>query len=617
MLKQLKNLNRYLSLLIFAFSLVACGGGGGSAPSPTPAPGPATAANPTLTFNAIKTFHFSWTDVNDATHYKLMENPDGVSGFTQVGNDISQGAQSVDHVVPLYARLNGQYILQSCNTAGCTDSASITISDTLVDAIGYFKAGNTEVGDVFGRAVNLSGDGNTLAVGAYGEDSNTTGVDSTSNDDGAANESGAVYVFTRTGTSWLEQAYVKASNTGSGDEFGFSVSLSADGNTLAVGAYLEDSNTTGVDSTPNDDGSADDSGAVYVFTRTGTVWAEQAFVKASNTGTRDYFGAAVSLSADGNTLAVGAYLEDSNTTGVNSTPIDDGSADNAGAVYVFSRTGTAWAQQAYVKASNTGAVDSFGTAVSLSGDGNTLAVGAIGENSNTTGVDTTPNNDVSAIFSGAVYVFVRTGTTWVEQTYIKASNTGPSDLFGRAVSLSADGNTLAVGANSEDSNTTGVGSIPNDDGAANDSGAVYVFARTGTTWVEQAYVKASNTNTIDMFGYALSLSADGNTLVVGSYAEDSNTIGVGSASNDDGSADDSGAVYVFVRTGTTWVEQAYVKASNTNVDDGFGIAVSLSADGNTLSVGAYLEDSNTTGTGAGSIPNDNGSAIWSGAVYLY
>ena len=629
LLKQLKNLNLFLSLLIIAFSLAACGGGGGSAPSPTPAPapaptpspapspgpgpGPSTAANPTLTFNAIKTFHFSWTDVNDATHYKLMENADGVSGFTQVGSDITQGTQSVDHLVPLYARLNSQYILQSCNAFGCTDSTAITISDTLIDAIGYFKASNTDSLDNFGFSASLSGDGNTLAVGALFEDSYTTGVGSLPNNN--APNAGAVYVFNRMGTAWAEQAYIKASNPGPQDYFGIAVSLSSDGNTLAVGAMFEDSNTTGVGSIPNIDGTANQSGATYVFTRTGTTWSEQAYIKASNSSANYWFGSSVSLSDDGNTLAVGSYAEDSNSTGVNSTPNDDGTTNSSGAAYVFSRTGTTWVEQAYIKASNTGGSDQFGRAVSLSADGNTLVVGAYREDSSTTGVNSTPNDNGFASDSGAVYIFTRKGTIWTEQAYIKASNAGAGDRFGYAVSLSADGNTLAIGAYLEDSNTTRVNSTPNDDGTAVNAGAVYVFTRTDIAWTEQAYIKASNTGAFDQLGFSVSLSENGNTLAVGANYEDNNNTGLSSTPIDDGTADNAGAVYVFARTGTTWVEQAYVKASNSGTDHNFGYAVSLNADGNTLAVGAQREDSNTTGVD--STPNDDGSANDSGAVYLY
>jgi hypothetical protein len=148
-------------------------------------------------------------------------------------------------------------------------------------------------------------------------------------------DSGAVYVFTRSGTTWVQQAYVKASNTGAIDQFGFSVSLGSDGNTLAVGAVLEDSKGTGVNGLDQDDDTLSGSGAVYVFTRSGTTWSQQAYVKASNTGASDQFGISVSLSSDGNTLAVGADREDSKGTGVNGSDQDDDTLSDSGGVYLY------------------------------------------------------------------------------------------------------------------------------------------------------------------------------------------------------------------------------------------------------------------------------------------
>ncbi|VAW69791.1 hypothetical protein MNBD_GAMMA09-635, partial [hydrothermal vent metagenome] len=223
---------------------------------------PVTAALPTLGFAAVKTFRFSWTDVGDATHYRLTENPDGSSGFTQVGSDIPPGTQNIDHVVPLYARVNAQYILQSCNAMGCTDSASVSVSGTLVSSTGYFKASNTEAGDLFGYTVSLSADGSTLAVGAPYEDSNSSGINGDQTDNSAL-QSGAVYLYSRSGSSWSQQAYIKASNTEASDYFGWALSLSADGNTLAVGAYREDSNASGINGDQSDN-SAAQSGAVYL-----------------------------------------------------------------------------------------------------------------------------------------------------------------------------------------------------------------------------------------------------------------------------------------------------------------------------------------------------------------
>ena len=196
--------------------------------------------------------------------------------------------------------------------------------------------------------------------------------------------------------------------------------------------------------------------------------------------------------------------------------------------------------------------------------------------------------------------------------YVKASNTGASSAFGYSVALSADGNTLAVGAPSEASNATGIGGDQTNN-SASQSGAVYVFSRSGSTWSQQAYVKASNTGAFDSFGASVALSADGNTLAVGANLEASNATGIGGnqASN---SSPASGAVYVFSRSGSTWVQQAYVKASNTETDDNFGHSVALSADGNTLAVGAYGEDSNATGVGGNQADN---AAPDAGAVYLY
>jgi len=262
-------------------------------------------------------------------------------------------------------------------------------NDTIWSEQAYIKPSNTGSGDKFGNSVAVSGD--TLAVGAYLEDSSTTGVDSAA--DNGAKDSGAIYVYVRSGDSWNEQAYIKSSNSEAFDNFGISVSLSGD--TLAAGAYLEDSSTTGVGSTPDE--AAKNSGAVYVFTRNGSTWSEQAYIKSSNTQSNDTFGYCVALSGD--TLAVGAYGEDSSTSGIGSAA--DELASRAGAAYVFVRSGTAWNERGYIKASNSQVFDEFGRSIALSGD--TLAVSAHTEDSSTTGVGSAP--DELAANAGAVYVF--------------------------------------------------------------------------------------------------------------------------------------------------------------------------------------------------------------------
>jgi hypothetical protein len=201
-------------------------------------------------------------------------------------------------------------------------------------------------------------------------------------------------------------------------------------------------------------------------------------------------------------------------------------------------------------------------------------------------------------------VFARNGTTWSQQAYLKASNTGTNDNFGRSVSISVD--TIVVGAIGEASSTTGVNSTP--DESASGSGAAYVFARNGTTWSQQAYLKASNTGAGDRFGVSVAVSGD--TVVVGADSEASSRTGVNS-SPDDNLAAFSGSAYVFVRSGTTWSQQAYLKASNTGANDSFGQSVSISGD--TVVLGANNEDSSTTGVN--STPNE--SSLNSGAAYIF
>src|SRR5688572_2164602 len=261
-------------------------------------------------------------------------------------------------------------------------------------------------------------------------------------------------------------AYLKASNPDASDHFGCggenhghngqSVALSADGRTLAVGAPHESSAARGVNGNQRDN-SVFDAGAVYVFTRTGDSWTQQAYLKPSNPQSGAEFGHYVALSADGNTLAVSAYWEASNATGVNGNQQDE-SIPQAGAVYVFARAGSAWSQQAYVKASNTGEAgtadtfgegDQFGFSLALSADGATMAIGALTEDSGASGIDGN-QADNGAAAAGAVYVFTRTGTRWSQQAYVKPSNIDAGDMFGYSVSLSGDGSVLAVGSFDED-----------------------------------------------------------------------------------------------------------------------------------------------------------------------
>ena len=593
---------KILTIVTFGVVLLSCGG---STTSITAVP--AIAAASTLSFESNKIFRFTWSDVADATYYQLMENPDGASGFTQVGSNIVQGNGVANHIVPLHARVSAQYILKSCNSFGCTSSSTLSVSSTMTNSIAYLKASNTGLNDWFGDVLDVSSDGNTLAVGAPREDSSLTGVNSTATDT-TINDSGAVYVFTKSNNVWQQEAYIKASNTGADDHFGSSISLSGDGKTLVVGAENEDGNS---DAKSN-------SGAVYVFYKATSSWAQQAYLKPTYSDNDDQFGAfgALDISDNGNIVAVGAIYEDSGETEFTGTGNNNTSVD-AGAVYIFTRSSSVWQQTQYIKADNTGAGDNFGK-LSLSGDGLTLVVSAFNEDSSSTGINSTENN--SATDAGAMYVFVYDGTNWTQEAYIKASNAEADDEFGGDESLliSQDGLTIAVAAGGEDSNALGLSDV-NTEGADNSSqssSAVYVFRKESGTWSQEAYIKSDHDND-NLFGgkRGLALNKTGRSLAIGTIWNSSSNLGVFSDSNNSGSLTQAGAVYFYTKSGSSWAKTSFLKAPNTGSSDQFSVSIAMDETGATMVVGAAKESSNATGvTGTGQTNNGTSGA---GAVYVY
>jgi len=505
-------------------------------------------------------------------------------------------------------------VLAAVAVVGCGSGSHPGVSDGSVDAPPadaapdaphvpvqtYIKASNTGAGDAFGMSVALSGDGKTLAVGAPYEASNATGIGGDQAND-AASQAGAVYVYVLDQGTWAQQAYVKASNAQAGDQFGYALALGDDGNTLAVSALDEQSCATGIDGDQQDN-ACSTSGAVYLFTRSGATWSQQAYVKPSNTTYRNgnvrAFGQSLALSGDGTTLAVGDPAEASNATGI------DGDQTNttmtlSGAVFVFVRAGQTWSQQAYVKASNTGGMDELGYSVALSRTGDVMVAGAANEASAARGVNGS-QVDNSMTYAGAAYVYTRSGTTWSQRAYLKASNTDHNDMFGSAVAISASGTTIAVGAYGEASNAVGIDGDQTDNSQL-DAGAVYVFADGGSGWAQQAYVKeATASNNNDSFGYAVSLSADGNTLLAGAFEARAVQGQIGAA-------------YGVSRAGSTWSHRVVYGAASPDASDLFGFTVSQSADGSAVAIGAPGEDSAATGVG-GNATDD--SAMTAGAAYV-
>ena len=452
----------------------------------------------------------------------------------------------------------------------------------------YLKASNNRARLGFGwEAVAIDGD--TVVVGDPGEPSKATGVNGDQSDTSAV-EAGAAYVFVRSGTTWTQQAYLKAINTQGGAWFGNSVAVSGD--SIVVGAYNQGQITQGVNPppTPVVPNPAPFSGAAYTFIRVGATWSPEAYIKASNTrdivGIGANFGNSVAISGD--TMAIGAPHEDNNGIGINGNQKLVAVQTFSGAVYLYGRVAGLWTQQAYVKAP-VNKSQQFGWSVAASGD--TVVVGAPGENSGSSGTAGDPLS-TSSPGSGAAYVYLNTGGgQWVLQQYLKASNNDANDQFGSAVTISGD--TLAVTAVNESSNATGVNGNQFDN-SASQSGAVYVFQRAGAAWGQQAYIKASNTGTGDMFGTSVAISGD--MLVVGAPHEHE---------------DNLGAAYTFVRDGTAWSQDTILEASNSTSRGTFGNAVAVS--NGTVIVGG-LDNSNATGVNG---DQSNLLAMNSGAAYVF
>jgi hypothetical protein len=353
--------------------------------------------------------------------------------------------------------------------------------------------------DTFGADVSVSGD--TALVGAL------------SHDVGANVDQGSAYVFVRSGTGWTQQAHLTASDGAASDLFGSSVSVAGD--TALVGAGGD---TVGTNATQ---------GSAYVFVRNGVGWAQQAHLTANDGLATDHFGWSVSVSGD--TALVGAQSDD---VGAN---LAQGSA------YVYVRSGATWGQQAHLTASDGAASDSFGS-VSVSGDA--ALVGAIGD-------------DVGAnVDQGSAYVYVRSGTTWAQQAHLTASDGAGADYFGGSVSVSGD--------------TALVGAYYDTVGANLNQGSAYVYVRSGATWGQQAHLTANDGAVNDGFGWSVSVSGD--TAFAGAWLDDV------------GANVDQGSAYVYVRSGTTWGQQAHLTASDGAVNDYFGVSVSVSGD--TALVGA-------------------------------
>jgi FG-GAP repeat protein len=299
--------------------------------------------------------------------------------------------------------------------------------------------------DYFGRSVAINGE--TIVVGAANDDQPYVGIDV-----------GSAYVFVRSGGVWSQQQKLEASDGGEWDYFGASVAIS--GETVVVGA-------SGDDVWP-----VSDQGAAYVFVRSGGVWSQQQKLKASDAARGDSFGESVAIS--GETIVVGAYLDDAGNTSL-------------GSAYVFVRSDGVWSQQQKLTASDAARGDSFGASVAISGE--TIVVGAF---------------DVIGAFideggPGSAYIFVRSGGVWSQQQKLEASDAAQGDRFG--VSVAINGETVVVGASGDD------------DAELFNRGSAYVFVRSGGVWTQQQKLLVSDMGRSAEIGFSVAIS--GETVVVG------------------------------------------------------------------------------------------------------
>lgn len=594
---------RYIAILALAVLLSACGGGD-KKDKPVTAP-----EKPVVTVSATtKNLKFSWGSVAHVNFYRLLKNDAGTSGYIQVGENITSTTATDTVSVHLQDWLNTLYIVEACNSAGCGQSTPVIATDVMLSAIGTLSAETPRANDYLGYSIALSSDGLYLAMGATNRDAPKMvclAVDVCPEPYAANTNTGSVFVFKHQAGVWEQQAEIAVAVSTANDNnyFGYSLALSEHGDTLVVGTPFEASAAQGINGARADAG-AQESGAVYIFNRSGDAWLEQAYLKASNAEAFDYFGGSLALSADGDMLVVGASGEASKATGTNGDQ-NDNSIGMAGAVYVFERSNNVWTQVHYLKAAKQVYTTSecfnpspvrclpifgsgFGSSVALSANGSVVAVGAIYDHSNATGINGERAN-LLARRSGATYVFTKTTTGWQEEAYIKASNTRIKDNFGYRLALSADGTQLAVSSVQDKSSATGVNGDANlvD---ADSAGAVHVFHRDSEkTWHLSAYLKASNTDAYSEFGSALAFSANGQWLAVGASGEKSSAAGI------DGDqlsrlSSGAGAAYLFTHTNHDWTQYRYIKAPAPAANDSFGFSLDLSADGKILAVGSMAAE---------------------------
>ena len=393
----------------------------------------------------------------------------------------------------------------------------------------------TQASEWSGRSVSISADGTVVAIGSHLYDK-AGGTTNTST------QEGRVRIYKYNGTSWGQMG-LDISGNQAAEESGYSVSISADGTTVAIGSL-------------NYDTALVDVGRTRVYKYNGTAWG-QLGADISGTQAQENSGVSVSLSADGTTVAIGSYIYD--VTGSNN--------EGRTRIYKYNNGTLSWGQLG-LDISGTQAQESSGVSVSLSADGTVVAIGSYYYDK--AGGTTNANTD-----EGRTRVYKYNGTAW-GQLGLDISGTQTSEQSGQSVSLSADGTTVAIGSRYYDK----AGGTTN---TSTSEGRVRIYKYNGTAW-GQLGLDISGTQAGELSGYSVSLSADGTTVAIGSYLYDK-AGGTTNASTEEGRT----RIYKYNNGTLSW-GQLGLDISGTQANEYSGYSVSLSADGTTVAIGSYYYD---------------------------
>jgi len=519
---------------------------------------------------------FRWNEVEGASHYRLQENDGTNTGYHPVSGELTSTSFRQEIRFREQGWLKTRYLLEACNSFGCTSSKEISVGEQIHPAIGQLESPSPDLSDYFGITIALSADGTILAVGSPGEDSAAK-----DGKDNSLKESGAVYIFQydKEQGRWNFHSHLKAAPVTESGRFGSTLAMSSDGNTLAVGAPLEAGG-----------------GAVYLFSRSGTTgdWSGHPPLKAPSPGVDGRFGFSLGLNEDGSILVIGAPAEQSLSAATDSDLL------GAGAIYLYTRNDGRWRLQSRLEPSPVAPLARFGHAVAIDQGGTLVAAGAENWSS-------TPQQQGEG--EGAVFLFSFDSETssWSQQALLQAASPSNGSRFGGSLAISHDGDTLAVGAYRE----SGGRDIPH-------AGAVYLFRYTEGQWRQHHRIQAHNRGAHDEFGTALAFNQDASLLAVGAPFEDSSTTGVNEAQGDE-TGTNSGTVYLYSLSADKWRQMAYIKPMTERIEERsfgeFGTAIGLSSDSSTLAIGAPHLASRLLLTGE--IIETLNAPLGIGLIYLY